>query len=137
MATCKTRRFPREKICAGDLRHRISIEKRTHLEPEPGQSVGVNSFQVIKRTYSGIKTLTGLFGGTARFDGVNVEDRPTHMFTVRKDNSILLPELSNYFVRYNSRLFRILRAAIKDEDTNLIDISATERGVDSQEANEA
>jgi len=139
MATCKTRRFPREKVCAGDLRHRITIEQRTHVEPQPGLNTGVGSmqYQIIKRCYAGIKTLSGMFSGTARFDGTNIEDRPTHTFTIRRDPNFSLIEASNYFIRYNSRLFRILRAAIKDEDNNIVDISATERGVDTQEANQA
>lgn len=137
MAVCKNRRFPRQKLCAGDLRHKIEIVKRTHVEPEPGQTVGRNTFLLIKRTRAALKTSTSMFGGTARFDSVNIENRITHTFTIRHSNSFKLIETSNHFIRFNGRYFRILRSSIVDEDSRMIDIPCTERGIENFEANEA
>jgi head-tail adaptor len=82
----------------------------------------------LKFVWAGLNTVSG----TARFDGVNVEDRPTHIFTARYDDEIMALEEGNNFIRFKSRLFRILDAKINDEDDIFIDIVTTERGIDTQ-----
>jgi len=131
MATCATKRFKKTKICSGDLNDRIEILTRVLGTPGPEDTVPPITLDVLKATWCGITTRSG----TPRFDGVNVNDIATHIFTVRSNPSLMLLEEGNNFIRLTkggiSRLFRVLSAKINDEQDIFIDISATERGIDS------
>jgi hypothetical protein len=134
MAKCKRLQLPVVKICAGDLRHRTNIVDRVLGTPAPGQIQPPITFTPLKSNVpTGIQTVSG----TARFDGVNIEDRPTHIFIYRRESVIEFLEHGNNFIQLGTRVFRTLNVEIKDEDPNYIAVTATERGVDTQAASEA
>lgn len=126
--SCSTRRYKKTGLCAGDLDKDINIETRTLGTPGPNDTVPPLVLTVLKMVWAGVKTVKG----TARFDGVNIEDRPTHIWGTRYDPDIMSLETANNFVQFRGRLFRIVNVKINDEDEMIIDIETTERGIDTQ-----
>lgn len=135
MPRCAKKRFPRTKLCARDLRHRIDIVSRVEETPIPGSLDYQHSFPAVKSNLAAaIKTQVG----TPRFSGVNIdEERATHLFYVRRRTEVDRLETQNHMVRFDSRFFKILRAMINDEDPYFIVIRCIERGDVAQEASEA
>lgn len=129
---CKTKRFAKTQLCAGDLDKEIEFMTRDLTAPEIDDTVPPLSLALIKLVFCGITTVNG----TARFAKVNIDERPTHIFTVRHDPEILNIETGNTFVRFNNtfntRLFRIIDIEINNEDEFYLDVLCTERGVDTQ-----
>lgn len=134
MATCRTKRFPRTTICAGDRRHRISIERRELQTPDPTSDVIGCSFTVLGTVSAALEVIRY----PAKITGVNTDDAATHRFYFLKSKRYSdVVEHNNYFVRLNGRLMRILRFGIFEEDDRYLFAECTERGVRTQLANEA
>ncbi len=125
---CTTKRFNKTKLCSGDLRDEIEILLRALGTPGPNDTVPPLTLTLVKLVFCGTVTVSG----TARFDGVNIEDRPTHIFTARYDVDIEGLETANNFIRFKGRLFRITRVKNNDEEDYFLDIHCTERGIDTQ-----
>jgi hypothetical protein len=134
MATCRTKRFPRTAICAGDRRHKLSVERREIQAPDPLADVIGHSFTVIGTPYAALKQLNY----PAKLTGVNTDELATHRFffpyATKYDEVV---ERNNYFIRYKGRLMQILRFGIFEEDDRYMVVECTERGVKTLLANEA
>lgn len=137
MANCNRKRFARTKICAGDLRHQIVIQKRELQGAGLENNEPNEMFTTVATMKCGITTFAGLFGGTALFSGVNIADRPTHVFTVRSNSIADALESGNNFILYDARYFRVINRTINNEDPYFVDIQAQERGIYTTSANEA
>ena len=132
MARCSRKRFDRVKICAGDLRHKADILQRTLLSAGISDTnSNIELKPVKKRVACGIETVSGV----QKFNRVNINDAPTHIFTFRYSSGLIGIERQNHFIKFRSRLFRILDIEINNEDKYFIDFSSTERGIDTQLAN--
>ena len=128
---CTTKRFNKTQLCAGDLDKEIEFMTRTLGSPGLNDTVPPITLTLLKLVFCGVTTVKG----SSKFSGVNIEDRPTHIFTVRHDPAILNLETANNFVRFNNtfniRLFRIVDVEINDEDQFYLDVLCTERGVET------
>lgn len=131
---CSNKQFKNDELCAGDLDKEIEFMTRALGTPGPNDTVPPLTLTLIKLVFCGITTVKG----SAKFAKVNIDDRPTHIFTVRFDPDILDIETANTFVRFNNgfsiRLFRIIDIEINNEGEHYLDVLCTERGVETQSA---
>jgi SPP1 family predicted phage head-tail adaptor len=127
--TCAPKQFKKARICIGDLSKKVTLQTRTLGAIAPGSAEPVETFATIKNTWAAIETVEG----TKRFAGVAIDDRTTHIFWIRYNASLTIPEDGNHFMLYGSRRFRVLRVTIDMENDKYFVIQCTERG-DSDEA---
>lgn len=127
--SCQTLRFPKVKICLGDLRHKIQLANRVASGQTPGDwdSSGV-TITPYADVWSAIRTTAGVFEGVARFDSTNIDKNATHMFYIRHRTDWRSIEEGNVFVLMGDRRFRVLRVDNNNEDSLFDVIQATERG---------
>ena len=128
--SCQTLRFPKVKICLGDLRHKIQLANRVADGQTPGDwdSSGI-VFTPYATVWSAIRTTTGVFTGVARFSGTSIDPNATHMFFIRHRNDWRNIEAGNVFVLMEpDRRFRVLRVDNSNEDKIFDIIQCTERG---------
>jgi SPP1 family predicted phage head-tail adaptor len=130
--TCARKKFPKTKICSADLRHRAALQLRT-LGGTIGTPEPTETFTTVTTRWAAIETTEG----TKRFAGVAIDDRATHLFWIRYDAALTIPEDGNHFMLYDDRRFRVLRVTIDGEDKNWFIIQCTERGDDDQDASGA
>lgn len=132
--SCRVRRFAKEKICLGDLRHQIDLVARQLAGQQPGDwdDTGVTFTPFATGEWAAIETVDG----TSRFSGVNIDTRTTHLVYMRHRTDWTDIEAGNTFiVLADGRRLRVLRAANNDEDGIYDIVQCTERGED--EASEA
>jgi SPP1 family predicted phage head-tail adaptor len=127
--TCAPKQFKKARICIGDLSKKVTLQTRTLGAIAPGSAEPVETFATIKNTWAAIETVEG----TKRFAGVAIDDRTPHIFWIRYNASLTIPEDGNHFMLYGSRRFRVLRVTIDMENDKYFVIQCTERG-DSDEA---
>ena len=132
MSKCTRRRFAKQKICAGELRHIIAIQQRILGGGMIGDTGLNENFTTLFTERCAIETLNP----DAKFDGVSTDDRPTHRFIVRKSSQTSSIEIDSNFILFQGRRFRILGSQINDEDPYYVIIRCTERGVDTKGASE-
>ena len=133
MGKCVTKRIPKVKICAADLRKRIVIQTRELGAVMPGQFSPVETFVTVANAWSGVETPNG----RSKFLGTNINDDTTHIFIVRYSSDTSSLEVANNFVLFDSRRMRILDTTNMNEDNLFIAIECTERGDDTKAASEA
>lgn len=134
MANCDRKRFKRTKLCAGDLRNSIAIQTRELRGATINNNQPTVVFTTVATIKCGIKT-THLY--SSLYTGINIADRPTHIFTVRKNSITKIVEFGNNFILFDGRYFKITGRTINNEDPYFVDIQSQERGIDSLSANEA
>lgn len=128
--SCETKRFPKVKICLGDLRHKIQLANRVAVGQNPGDwdSSGV-TFTVYASIPAAIRTTAGVYNGVARFSSTSIDPNTTHIFYIRHRADWRNIEAGNVFVLMApDRRFRVLRADNNDEDKVFDIIQCTERG---------
>lgn len=135
--SCGVKRIQSKRLCAGDLRHRISIVRRDLQAGLPGSFEPVETFTEISKAWAGIETSSAALNGVRRFDSVNTDELATHLFYVRHTSTLATLEPANHFVEYSGRRFRILDVVRAEEARQMVIIRATERGESEQEATQA
>lgn len=137
MPICVSKKVKKVKLCSGDMNDTIDIVSRTISAPTLGTSDPKTTFTTIASPWAVIETID-LSGGSARyFESVNVNDRPTHKFSIFYDADIWPLDSDNNFVEFDSRRFRIVGAKDLNEMKTTIEILCTERGVDTKDATKA
>jgi SPP1 family predicted phage head-tail adaptor len=91
----------------GDLRTKITINKRTITEPNFGQASHTESHTLIASPWASIETLRG----TEEFSGVDSDDNPSHLFIIRFRNDIHRDNI----ITLNSKNYKILSTDNADE----------------------
>jgi hypothetical protein len=127
--SCVIKRFPKVKICIGDLRTKINLANREAVgqAPDDWDSSGV-TFTTYASEWCAISTTAGVFAGVARFNNTSIDPHATHMFYIRHRSDWRNIEAGNVFVLMSDRRFRVLRVDNQDEDNIFDIIQATERG---------
>lgn len=127
--SCSTLRFPKVKICLGDLRHSIILANREAVgqSPDDWDTSGV-TFTNYATVWSAIRTTAGVFTGVARFGSTSIDPNATHMFYIRHRTDWRNIEAGNVFVLMGDRRFRVLRVDNSNEDKIFDIIQCTERG---------
>lgn len=133
MATACVIKYP----CAGELREKITIEKRYSSGSFDEDNINGNIvFTVLTTQRAKVQTVNG----SSRFRGVAITDLTTHVFTIRYRSSIMnLDAAGEYFIRMKGRLFRVVNNGITnvDEQNKVIKIQCNERGLATKEATSA
>lgn len=135
MAKCSRRRFNREKICAGDLRHTCSIQERSLAGSIPSQLTPVEQFvDVISSARCAIQTIEST---RRRFNGINIEKNATHLFIFRYSPSLLPIEPANHMILFRGNRYRILHITNNDEDNQYLTFQCADRGDVGRDASQA
>ena len=124
MGTCRRVRFDKRKICAGDLRHEISIIDR---QIEPDVAGYAMDFTNGIQTRAAIKTRTDVLN----FDGTNTGTAVTHDFYIRKGKTVQ----RNFTILFDSRYFMVVGIEQLDEDRMFMRITTQEAGTTSNQSN--
>lgn len=118
-------RIKKRKLCAGDLRHRVAFQRRNAPGQRFGETAAAVEFTPIKSTWAAIETPAG----ARRFDGVNADDRPTHIVTVRRDAVIKNANAGDTFIALaDGRRLRVLTITRDREDPYMLIFNCSERG---------
>jgi len=127
--SCEIKRFPKVKICLGDLRHKVQLANRVAVgqSPDDWDSSGV-TFTNYATVWCAIRTTAGVFSGVARFSSTAVDPNATHFFYIKHRSDWRNIEAGNVFVLMGDRRFRVLRVDNHNEDSIFDMIQATERG---------
>ena len=138
MPICKPIQVTRQKICTGDMDQQVDILRRDILPPGIGDIDPRVTFTSILKPWAAVKT-SGLSGGNPRrFEGINIEDQPTHDIFINWDSTIWPLDSDNNFVLLeDGRRLRIVGAEDINEQKLTIRMLCTERGVASLAGSEA
>lgn len=129
--SCAKKKIKDVKLCIGDLNSLIQIQERRLPEitdiddPEPSFV-----FTTILSTWSAVETIRG----TSRFSNVNIEDSTTHLFWIRYNPNLSIPENGNTFILFKGRYFRIIRVTNSNEQDEWVMIEASDRGDITEQA---
>lgn len=138
MAQCRRKRISHVRLCSPDLDKFVQVQCRQLLPLRPGQSNPVVDFVDVKGVWAGVETLRG----TTRFNRVNVGASglvrdATHLFNIRYDPDLVTLEREKHFIRFDSRLFKVLEVNRNNEDPYFLIIQCVERGDEAADAAEA
>jgi len=137
MPICVAKKKKKTKLCTGDMQDKIKLVTRSMGAPTIGTINPSTAFTTLLEPWSIFETL-GLSGSAARlFEGVNIEDRPTHKASIFYDATIMPLDSDNVFIEHNDRRFRIVGVTDLNEMKTTIEILCIERGVDTKEATKA
>ena len=134
MPICVNKKVKKTALCSGDMDKLISIVQRVISPPLIGSINPVTTFTSILDPWAMVETVDTF---SRRFSGINIENRPTHIFSIFYDDTIWTLDSDNNFIKFDDRLFRIIRAADLNELKVTIQMLCTERGVDSLEGSKA
>lgn len=110
MPFTKRKVFTKTAVPAGDLRHRIKIKKRNIEAPVTDSPDFKQAYTTVGEVYAAIESLAP----KTPFDGINIEEVPTHRFFIR-----YLPGISTtHVIVHESNRYTITRVENKD-DLNL------------------
>lgn len=131
MTTCRAVRFPKTKICAADFRHPIRLVRRELQTPRPGETAASLGYTQLASKRAALRRPSL----SQPFDGVDINDRPTHVWRVRYDSALATTvEFSNHFIEYKGRYLRVTGIDPDQDDNRYIIIQSTERGKTAQAA---
>jgi hypothetical protein len=123
-----------DRFCISSFRKKCTLEKRTLGAPKTGQTQVTMSFTIIHTAYYNITTLKG----TGRIGGVNIDKAATHFFMTPWRSSLnSLDGEGEHFIRYNSKLYRVLEITNINEYNTYMLFQVEERGLDSSEESDA
>lgn len=137
MPVCKNIQVARSKVCIGDMGEQILIVQRTIGPPVIGSVDPVTTFITLLQPFAAVKSIALSSGLPRRFDGINIEDTPTHEIYINYDATIWPLDSDNVFIKFGLRNFRIVGVDNMDEQNLTIRILVTERGVESLAGSEA
>jgi len=133
MAKCDKKRFKRTLLCAGDLRHKLTLQTRALQYLSPDQTSPEEEFKDVLKLSCAVETVSG----TSKFAKVNINDDASHLFYVRYSKTVADIEVNNNFILFEGRRMKILEVTNNDEDKRFIIIQCTERGCSDKEAVDA
>lgn len=119
----KIRRKP-DLICASDLKNKVKLITR---KIETANVSFTENFTDFKSIYARIDTISGY----QPFNGVNIEDAPSHIFYIRYLSDIEI----NYTFEYKSNYFHIIDIENLNEENRFMKITVKKAGNKSNEAN--
>jgi len=133
MGNCDIKRVKAAKLCVGDLKHLIEIQRRKLLPSDLNTSQPVETFTTIRQQWAATETVSGVM----RFAKVNIMDGATHLFWAMWDADFPDLENRNNFVFHGGRRFKVLETNNINERDTVIVIQTTERGETTEEASKA
>jgi len=120
------------KVSTGDLRERIKLEIRVTNPPQYGSGEYQESYTELNEVWAKVETL-GFQIGVKEFNEVNIEDRPSHRFTIRYIANI---NSFDHRIRYRSEFYEIIRPSNPEERNEYLTLYCKKAGNDSLGANQ-
>ena len=128
MAICVGISAKIKRVCIGALNKRIKIQLRTLTPPAQIDDVDyTETLTLIRTVWSYIETVSG----EKQFDGTEIDTQTTHNFYIRYFENVVFGN----WVEYKNQRFRVLSVENFNEQSRFFKIQATNRGVDTNEAN--
>ncbi len=137
MAVCERRRIKKINICIGDLDKPTTLVERVLVPPEIGESEPTIEINIVEKPWAGIETLNTVNSGLAKFNQINIEDRPTHIFLILFNPELPNIETGNHFFNYCDRYFRVIKVKNVNEQQKFLSIDVKETGNITVDANVA
>ncbi len=122
MAVCKRIKAQNRKICAGDLRNRITLQGRFIIPPTEDDFT--ERFTDTANVFAMVKTLIG----TVVFDGVDTDVAATHDFFIRYRSDVT----AETWIEWNDIRYNILRVEDFDGRRTFLRLRCTESGETSK-----
>lgn len=116
------------KISVGDMRECISLETRNQKAPSFGSASFREVYSPIAEVWAKVETV---YHGRI-FDGVALEDIPSHKFTIRYRDDITTEKR----IRYKDVLYRIIKSDNFEMRDEYLEVYARIDGDDDKEANQ-
>lgn len=82
----------------GSMSKRILIQKRKDVYTSSGNSL---TYETVWTRWAELEAVSGL----KQFNGINIDDTPTHICKIRSISTLT----SEYWINYSSTLYRIVR----------------------------
>jgi len=138
MAICENIKITKSRICTGDMDQKITLQNRTIVAPDFGELNPTTTYTTILEPYAAVATISLMGGAVRRFDGVNINDTPTHQIYIFYDATIWPLDSDNTFILLeDGRRLRIVGVDDMNEMHETIRLLCTERGIDTQAGTEA
>lgn len=116
------------KVSIGDMRECISLEVRERKAPVFGSASATMAYTVIDEVWSKIDTVNH----NRIFDGVALDEIPSHKFTIRFRCDIT----TETRIRYKDVLYRIVKSDNFEMRDEYLELYARIDGDDNKEANQ-
>lgn len=118
-----------KKICAGSMRHRISVLERVLSAPEYGSAEPVYSQAIKLSTRAMIETKAG----TTEFNRVSVGDQAvTHIITIRHTNTVI--DVRDQVSDASGNLYQIMMVENPNEYDDTLKLYCARSGQDDRKA---
>jgi SPP1 family predicted phage head-tail adaptor len=127
MAKRDTRQRRLRKHSTGDMRIRIKLKTRTLKPPVFGSASHSEAFESIS-VWAKVETVSM---GRRDFDNVNIEERPTHLFTIRFREDVT----AETFVEYRGENYDVLNTVDPEERQQYLELQCKVKGDKTLEAN--
>lgn len=129
MPSCVKLRRKRRQVCIGDLDELITLQDRK-ITPS---STGVDAGETFTDTNPAIWAMVETVSGETIFDNTNTERDVTHRFTIRFIDGIT----AETWISFDGDRIDILNVEDYEERHEFLLLRASNRGVDTNEANRA
>ena len=127
MAKRQTKQRRLRKHSTGDMRARIKLKTRTIKPPSFGSAAHSEEFESIS-VWAKVETERN---GRQMFDDVNVENQPTHFFTIRYREDVT----AETFIEYRSENYDIVKTIDPEERHEYLELQCKVLGDKTLEAN--
>ena len=129
MPTCVKIQRKKRQPCIGDMNELITLQGRVLTAP----TSGVDASEEFTDSNTDVWALVETVSGEVIFDGTGQERDVTHKFIVRFIDGVT----SETWILFNSERLDILGVEDYDERHDFLLLRATNRGIDTNEANRA
>lgn len=116
------------KVSIGDMRDRVSLERRSRQAPVFGSASATMGYSQIAEVWAKVETV---YHGRV-FDGVSIENIPSHKFTIRYRDDIT----TETRIRYNDILYKIVKFDNFEMRNEYLELYARIDGDDEKEASQ-
>lgn len=121
------------KASVGEMRDRISLERREMVSPNFGDPENTMAFTVIAEVWAKVSSITYQASGEKNYNNVNISRIPALKFMIRYRDDI---DFSSVVVRWRDKLYAIDFIGDPEERKEYTYITSILRGADSEEANQ-
>lgn len=135
MAKREVQRRKLSKSPIGDMRDRISLERRTTVPPQFDNPENTISYVVIAEVWAKVETafMVSTGEGDQNYNGVDLQKKPAYKFTIRYRNDL---KSSDTVVRWRDQLYKIDDIADPEKRQEYLILSSMLRGDDDLGANQ-
>jgi len=121
------------KAPVGDMRDRISLERRTTVPPDFGEPENSIVFEVISEVWAKVDSISYQGSGERMYNGVNISRVPALRFTIRNRSDLTSFDT---IVRWRGQIYQINAIDSPEERLQYTSLISFLKGDESQGANQ-